>query len=248
MLWLGGLISYTGNWATITAVPFFVFERTNSAFASGAVLTAMFVPLLFSSVAGVFVDRWDRRRTLMVANALMAAAALPMLLAGSGEFLWVVYVATFAVSSIGLFAFSAENALLPRLVGQDRLMAANSLNSLNDNLARIAGPAIGGSLVAYAGLAGVVVFDAGSFLMAAGLISLIRTDADPEVREDDVEEPESRLMAVWREWLAGLRLVKRRRVVLVLFVVVATAMLADSILSALLAPFVGDVLDSQRHP
>lgn len=245
LLWFGGLISYTGNWATIAAVPFFVFEQTRSAFASGAVLTAMFMPLLFSSVAGVFVDRWNRKRTLAVANVVMAAAGLPMLLASSGEFLWVVYAAVFAVSSVGLFAFSAENALLPRLVGRDRLMFANSLNSLNDNLARIAGPAIGGGLVAYAGLAGVVVFDAVSFLLAAGLISLIRTSTTPE--EDPKEGPEQveqPLLAVWREWLAGLRLVTGRRVISVLFLVIATAMLADSILSALLAAFVGDVLNS----
>lgn len=248
LLWFGGLISYTGNWATIAALPFFVFERTGSAFASGAVLTSMFAPLLFSSVAGVFVDRWDRKRTLAVSNLVSAGAALPMLFAGSGDFLWVVYAAVFAISSAGLFAFSAENALLPRLVGRDRLMAANSLNSLNDNLARIAGPAIGGGLVAYAGLAGVVVFDALSFLIAAGLISLIRSDTRPgRGREEssDVAETQSPLLAVWREWLAGLRLVTGRRVISILFFVVAIAMLADSILSALLAPFVGDVLNSE---
>ena len=247
LLWFGGLISYTGNWATIAALPFFVFERTGSAFASGAVLTSMFAPLLFSSVAGVFVDRWDRKRTLAASNLVSAGAALSMLLAGSGGFLWVVYAAVFAISSAGLFAFSAENALLPGLVGRDRLMAANSLNSLNDNLARVAGPAIGGGLVAYAGLAGVVVFDALSFLIAAGLISLIRSDTRPGRGREGagVAETQSPLLVVWRECLAGLRLVTGRRVISILFFVVAVAMLADSILSALLAPFVGDVLNAE---
>lgn len=246
LLWFGALISYTGNWATIAALPFFVFEQTGSAFASGAVLTAMFLPLLFSSVAGVFVDRWDRRRTLAISNLVMAVVSLPMLLANSDGFLWVVYAAVFAVSFVGLFAFSAENALLPRLVDRDRLMAANSLNSLNDNLARIAGPAVGGSLIAYAGLTGVVIFDALSFLVAAGLISLIRSDTGPEQDsgEDEAAETERPLFGIWREWLAGLRLVTGSRVISILFLVVATAMLADSILSALLAAFVGDVLNS----
>ena len=247
LLWFGGLVSYTGNWATIAALPFFVYERTGSAFASGVVLTAMFLPLLFASVAGVFVDRWDRRRTLVVSNLVSALAALPMLLASSGGFLWIVYASVFAVSSVGLFTFSAENALLPSLVGRDQLIAANSLNSLNDNLARIVGPAIGGALVAYSGLLGVVIFDAVTFAIAAGLISLIRADAAPEEDRDEVgaSGSERPLLAVWKEWLAGLKLVTGTRVILILFVVVAVAMLADSILSALLAPFVGDVLDSE---
>jgi predicted MFS family arabinose efflux permease len=246
LLWFGGLVSYTGNWATIAAIPFFVFEQTGSAFASGAVLTAMSLPLLFSSVAGTFVDRWDRKRTLAVANVVMAAAVLPMLLASSGNFIWVVHAAVLAVASVNLFAYSAENALLPRLVGRDRLMAANSLNSLNDNLARVAGPAVGGALVAQAGLAAVVVFDAVSFLVAAGLVSLIRADAAPEEgpEEVDTETAERPLPAVWREWVAGLRLLTGRRVVLIVFLVAAAATLADSILSALLAPFVGDVLNA----
>lgn len=246
LLWFGGLVSYTGNWATIGALPFFVFDQTGSAFASGAVLTAMFLPLLFASVAGVFVDRWDRRRTLAISNLTSAFVALPMLLASSGGYLWIVYASVFAVSSVGLFVFSAENALLPRLVGRDHLMAANSLNSLNDNLARIAGPAIGGALVSYAGLTGVVVFDAVSFVIAAVLISLIRANAAPEEdpEEAGAAEAEPPLLAVRREWLEGLRLVTGTRVILVLFIVVATAMLADSILSALLAPFVGEVLES----
>jgi MFS family permease len=51
----------------------------------------MFVPLLFASLAGSFVDRWDRKRTLVVSNLFSALPALPMLLVNSDGFLWVVY-------------------------------------------------------------------------------------------------------------------------------------------------------------
>lgn len=207
----------------------------------------MFAPLLFASLAGVFVDRWDRKRTLVVSNLFSALAGLPMLLVNSGGFLWVVYASVLAVSSVGLFTIAAENALLPRLVGRDGLMTANGLNSLNDNLARVAGPAIGGVLVASAGLAGIVVFDAVSFAIAAVLISLIRVDAAPERTraEGDTAEAGRPAAAAWREWVEGLRLMKGTRVILVLFVVGGTAMLADSILSVLLAPFVADVLRAE---
>lgn len=100
--------------------------------------------------------------------------------------------------------------------------------------------------MAYGGLAGVVVFDACSFVISAALVSLIRADTAPEREEDegDAAATAPPMHVVRREWLEGLRLVTGTRVILALFVVVGTAMLADSILSALLAPFVGEVLES----
>jgi predicted MFS family arabinose efflux permease len=244
LLWFGGLISMMGDWAMFAALPFYAFEQTGSAFASGAVLTALTLPgLLFGTVAGVFVDRWDRKRTMVVANLLQILVMLPLLLVRPGESLWLVYVVAFVMASVWQFVSPAENALLPSLVGADRLMVANSLNAFNDNLARIAGPALGGVMVALGGLGGVALLNGATFLLAAVLIALIRT---PGVVSKDADESADALpgglLSVWREWVEGLKLVARERRVAVLFVILGAAMLADSILSALIAPFVGGVL------
>jgi hypothetical protein len=61
----------------MVALPLFVFPRTRSALAFRAVLTAIFVPTLFSSIAGEFLDRWNRQRTLSLANMSMAVLTLP---------------------------------------------------------------------------------------------------------------------------------------------------------------------------
>jgi predicted MFS family arabinose efflux permease len=145
------------------------------------------------------------------------------------------------MSSVWQFITPAENALLPGLVGPDRLMAANSLNAFNDNLARIAGPALGGLVVAFAGLGGVALLNAATFLLAALLISLIRSSGAERMPEDADEAP-GRVLSVWREWLQGLKLVVGESYIAVLFIILGAAMLADSILSALIAPFVGGVL------
>jgi predicted MFS family arabinose efflux permease len=242
LLWFGGLISMMGDWAMFAALPFYAYEQTGSAFASGAVLTALTVPgLLFGTVAGVFVDRWDRRRTMVMANLLQVLVMLPLLLVRPGESLWLVYAVAIAMSSVWQFITPAENALLPGLVGPDRLMAANSLNAFNDNLARIAGPALGGLVVAFAGLGGVALLNAATFLLAALLISLIRSSGAERMPEDADEAP-GRVLSVWREWLQGLKLVVGESYIAVLFIILGAAMLADSILSALIAPFVGGVL------
>jgi predicted MFS family arabinose efflux permease len=242
LLWFGGLISMMGDWAMFAALPFYAYEQTGSAFASGAVLTALTLPgFLIGTVAGVFVDRWNRKRTMVVANLLQVLVMLPLLLVRPGESLWLVYVLAFVLASVSQFVAPAENALLPKLVGTDRLMVANSLNAFNDNLARIAGPAIGGLVIAFGGLGGVALLNAATFLLAAGLISLIRAPTtERETAERDATQ--GTLRSVWREWSQGLRLVAGERHVAVLFVILGAAMLADSILSALIAPFVGGVL------
>lgn len=244
LLWLGGLISLTGSWALIAALPFFVYEQTGSALASGAVFAIETLPFfLFGSIAGVFVDRWDRKRVLVGANASQALATLPMLVTGLGGPLWVVYVSAFLVSSIGTLVTPAENALLPRLVGHENLMAANSLNSLNDNLARVIGPAAGGVLVSQVGLGGVVIADVATFFVAAAMIAVVRTSGVPEARLEEAPGYESgSWLDVPREWAEGLRLVVRDRLVSGLFVVTGVALVADGLLTALLAPFVDEVL------
>ena len=66
-LWLGGLISMIGNWILIAALPFHVYAITGSALASSGVVIAYIVPVvIFGSIAGVFVDRWDNKKTMLI--------------------------------------------------------------------------------------------------------------------------------------------------------------------------------------
>jgi MFS family permease len=137
LLWVGGLVSYLGRWAMFTALPVFVYERTGSALASALTFTATVAPMLLSSVAGVFVDRWNRKNTLVMTNIAMGVLTCSFLLAGPTR-TWLVYVSMFCVSLAGLVVSPAENALVPTLVRRDQLVAANALNALNDN--RFPGP------------------------------------------------------------------------------------------------------------
>jgi predicted MFS family arabinose efflux permease len=242
LLWLAGLMSYVGNWSLFAALPLFVFQLTGSAFASGVVLTAMFLPLLLGSVAGVFVDRWDRQRTLLIGNLAMAVLVLPMLITATGHGLWVAYVVVIFVGLASQFTTVAENALLPRLVGREHLLAANSLNSLNDNLGRIIGPALGGLVATGAGLTGVVIMNAACYLVAAGLIGWMKIIPQPDA--DTEQSPPEPAVGLLTEWRSGIAVIFRSRVLAIVFGVCAVFMLADSVLSALLAPFVATEVSS----
>lgn len=253
LLWFAGLISIMGDWVLYAALPLYAYQQTGSALASGAVFAAMTLPgILIGSVAGVFVDRWDRRRTMIYANLLQALALLPLFAVGVSGYLWPAYVVVFLISTASKFFSPAENALLPRLVGEEKLVSANSLNALNDNLARIAGPALGGMLVAYSGLVGIVIVDGLTFLLSAALIMLIRSreagsrsaSTRTTIAEVEISGTQSLeiVRSLWREWTEGLRAIWVHRMLKSLFAVIGIALLADSILGALLAPFVEDVL------
>src|SRR5579863_6371599 len=93
LLWLGGLISLAGDWILMVGLPIYVFLLTHSVLATGLMLLAGRVPaIVFGSVAGIFVDRWDRRLTMVVANVALALALLPLLLVRSVDRIWIVYL------------------------------------------------------------------------------------------------------------------------------------------------------------
>ena len=129
-IWIGGLVSLVGDWMLLTALPVYVYQLTGSTLATGAMLAARVVPrILLGSVAGVFVDRWDRRQTLIVANLLLAVGLLPLLLVSSGQELWLVYLIAFVQSAVAQFVTPALGALLPNLVAERELLRANSLTT-----------------------------------------------------------------------------------------------------------------------
>src|SRR3712207_313815 len=85
LLWLGGLISIAGDWVLRAALPFFVYARAGSTVATAGMIVAELAPgVLLSSAAGVFVDRWNRKRVLMVSNLLQAVVVALLLVVPDG--------------------------------------------------------------------------------------------------------------------------------------------------------------------
>src|SRR6188472_2697967 len=86
-----GLVSMTGDWLLSVGLAYSVYAVTGSTLASAAALLSAFVPqVLVGSIAGVFVDRWDRKRTMVVANLLLAVGLLPLLLVTGTHQIWLV--------------------------------------------------------------------------------------------------------------------------------------------------------------
>jgi len=247
LLLVAGLISSFGDLVVGIALPFYVYDLTHSVLATGAMFIASTLPgLVVGSVAGVFVDRWDRKRTMVVADLTRVALMLLLLAVRSRDTLWIVYLVAFVESSVSKFFEPAKSALIPRLVEARQLTAANALSSVGGNVISVIAPTVGGALLSLGGLPGVVLVDSVSFLASGLLIALI---AVPTATGEGVETgpasavtPTQAWVAVWREWLEGLRLVRTASALVTLFAVTGLAMLGQGFLTALNVVFVKTVL------
>jgi MFS family permease len=256
LLWFGQLISLTGDYVLIVALPFYTYQLTGSVLATGVMFLVQALPGLFlGSLAGVFVDRWDRRWTMIASDLLRAGVLLFLLLVRSRDLVWIIYVVAFTEQLISLFFIPAKGAIIPNLVEEQHLMAANSLNSTSDAITRLVGPPLGGALLALLGLSSTVFIDSASYLVSAVMILLISMPArslpaGEALAVDQKEETEQKtksgmlvtLAGVWREWLEGLRLVIQERILLTLFVAGAIIMLSQGIINVLIVVFVKAIL------
>lgn len=241
LLWFAGFISMTGDWMLIVALPVTVYELTGSATATGFVLIAnKILSLALGSFAGVLVDRWDRQRTMVIANLIRAPILLLLFAVDSADRVWIIYLVSALLSGIGQFFRPAENALLPMLVGEEHVVPANALNALNDNLARLIGPALGGLTAAWFGLNGVAGADAITYLVAAVMILAIRIPVQSAVTEaqDDAADRQD----VWHEWKAGIRLVGNSPVLRMVFAVFAISSLGEGIFGSVFWVYVDEAL------
>jgi predicted MFS family arabinose efflux permease len=233
LLWTGGLVSVAGDWVLNAALPFFVYERTGSTVATAGMIVAELAPgVVVGSFSGVYVDRVDRRRLLVVADLLQALVASALLLVAAGGGVAVVYVVAAAQSAIAAFSVPAESALLPSLVPQADLVAANALNTLNNRIARLAGVPLGGLLLGFGGLTSVVLVDVASFAAAAVLVALVRPPAQAPVARERFRG----------EWLEGLSVVRRDPAVAMVFWVLGLMTFGGTMLDPLYVAWVRDVL------
>jgi MFS family permease len=172
-LWLAGLISDTGDWLLMISLPILVYQYTGSTFGTAAAfLIELAPPVLLAPLTGRLADRLDRRRTLLLVSLAQAAALTPLLLVHDGSGLPILYAVIAVQAALHAIFEPTKSALLPTLVDRDRLVAANSLVGLNQNLGRLVGGPLGGLLLAAGGgLPTIVAVDAVSFLLAFALIA-----------------------------------------------------------------------------
>jgi MFS family permease len=187
LLFTSQLVSLAGSMLTFVAVPFQVYALTGSSLAVGLLGVAEFAPILvLALVGGALADAFDRRRLVQLSEAgsALVAAVLVVNAALPHPRLWVLFAAAAAMAALTALRRPPMDALMPRLVERDELKAALALDWAMTGTGSIAGPALGGVLIAVAGLSATYAVDLATFAVSLVALSAMRTapaaaDAEP---------------------------------------------------------------------
>ena len=173
-LWLAKMVSYLGDWFNLLASATLIATLTGSGTAISYLFLARFLPLFFvSPVAGVVADRYSRRQIMIVSDVLRAFTVLGFLLIRSDELIWLFYLLTIIQFTLSAFFTPAQSALLPKVVDEDDLVAANALDGFTWSSMLALGAMLGGLATAYLGVTAAFVIDAFTFLLSAWFVSRI---------------------------------------------------------------------------
>ncbi len=185
LLWLGLLVSFSGTFMQTAAILWHVSllaPDDKRALALGLVGLVRVVPVIaFSLLSGVAADALDRRRLMIVTQSTMAclALALAILTFRGLSSLWPIYLLAACSSAAGAFDLPARQSLTPNLVPREHLPNAITLNTIMVQVASVAGPALGGVIIATGGVAWVYAFNAASFLVVIGALLMMRMPQAP---------------------------------------------------------------------
>jgi MFS family permease len=184
----GQIVSVSGTWMQNIAAAWVVLQLTHSPVAVGVLALCQFLPFtVLGLFAGVLVDRFDARRTVIAtqASAMALAGILAVLVVAGHVTVNEVYVLTALRGAVLVLDAPARQALTFQMVGRDELPNAVALNSSLFNAARVVGPALGGLLVAVVGAGACFSLNAVSYLaVLAGLLAMRREELFPVERPD----------------------------------------------------------------
>src|SRR6266699_6962677 len=179
LLAIGQAISNIGDFMYSTTLLVWVFVLTHSAAAVGGVLIVQYAPVfLLGPVAGVFVDRWNRRRTMITADLMRAVVALPPLLAPLPLRLPAIYSSVFLLSAFSRFFMPARAGMQQVIVPAKQQGQAASISQATFALAIIVGPALASPLYFVVGPVIAVLINAVSFVISALCLRAIRASKE----------------------------------------------------------------------
>ncbi len=182
-MWIGACTSSVGTWMQVLAQSWLVYQLSNSAVYLG--LDAFFgqIPIfLFSLFGGAFADRKNRRSILLVSQVVqLACAFLLAILAGTHLVrVWHIWCLSFSVGCAQAFGGPAYSALVPSLVEKKDLQNAIALNSIQFNLARIVGPALGGIALTKLGAMWCFALNGVSYFAVIASLLMLKADFTPK--------------------------------------------------------------------
>lgn len=234
LLWLGLLLSFTGSGLTRFGLSVWVFEQSRDPQAFSTLLFFATIPLALGSLlAGPLVDRWDRRRVLIISNIIASLPTLAVMLLLFTERLeiWHLYLALFINGLANAFILPAFDASIRMLVPKERLGQASGLSQMVQSLGTIIAPPIAGFLLVQWGLGSIFIID---FLtVSCATLALILVTIPRPERVLDTQQTN-----IWQDFVFGLRYILVRPPFIFLMTFLTLVVFAQSLVYALTGPLV----------
>jgi MFS family permease len=233
-LWLATLVSIFGDFLALYAIfSEMTFRMHASARAITLVTVFFLLPLAFvGPVAGVFVDRWHPRRTMVVSDIARAILVLGLVFAHAP---WHIYAVFLAISTFSSFFSPARSVAIPQILPLNGLMSANAVIQQTVQILQMASPVVAGALAGWAGPSSCYYLDSASFVFSGLMIATMAIPARPAHANRDVKP-------VLRDLLSGMRFILGHALIGFVILSIAAGTFAIGAFGSLIAVYVRDVL------
>lgn len=237
-VWMGQIVSDFGDSLTMLALLILVNQVTGSAAAIATMMIVLAVPqVTVGLVAGVYVDRLDRKLIMIISDLLRGSLVLGFVgvaLLGSADYLWLMYVIAFLQATIGTLFNPARSALLPNIIPETALLSANSISQTSRVIFGLLGTAMAGVLIGVTGDIWIpFIIDSLTFFSSALFIWRINAPAhipDPEAKGD--------IKTIFSQLGAGMKLITNSRILTGLLLAMGVTMLGLGAVNVLLIPLI----------
>ena len=239
-VWYAQVISLFGDFLAlfaVIAVVSFTMHGTPSQL-TGLQIAYMLPFVFVGPVAGVFVDRWPIKPTLVASDLIRACLAMLLIPATS---VWQVFLILAALSCVSAFFGPAQTVTIRSHVPTQGLMSANALMQIAFMSSRIVGPAAAGAMVARFTPKICYAIDVLSFVASAALIGSVPIKRPPSA-QTTLQSSTNRIQAIWRDMVAGMRFVANHSAILFFVVAMAAGLFTIGCFGPLISIFVRDTL------
>jgi MFS family permease len=239
VIWSGQLVSTIGSGLTGFALGVWIYQETGSVtlFALNMLAYAL-ANLLVSPIAGVLVDRYDRRWVMILSDtgAGLATLSIALLYVTGNLAVWNIILATAFTSAFSAFQWPAYSAVTTLLVPKEQLGRAGGMVQIGEAISQLLAPAAAGVLFVTVGLGGVIVIDFVTYLFAVLTLLIVRVPS-PE-RSEAGEEGKG---SIWQEAIFGWRYISARAGLLGLLLIFAAFNFVSGLIMPLITPLILDM-------
>jgi len=207
-LWLGLTISYIGDTFYEIAIAWYIYSVTGSSLMVGLLLVAIFLPnVLFGLFLGVLVDRYARKKLMVISLAIQTIATAVLVIAFVFDLfpLTALYIVTILLAIASAIFVPAQYSTIPEIVQKEDIISANSFFSSSQRIAQILGVVLGGSVIALLGVSFAIGINSFTFLIALLFIMALKNSFSTKQYKPDGKEDSNTMLSDVKEGFSWLK-------------------------------------------